>query len=138
MRPRCNLSRIGVLALAMALPGVWGFPAHAQDEEQVVPLPPVDVTAPWPLTPPAPKQVTRPAYPEAARRNQEQGTVNLVVRVLHDGKVGEVNVKKSSGSRLLDEAAVAEAKKWQFVPGHKGPKPVDTWVEVPIRFQLVE
>jgi protein TonB len=97
-----------------------------------------DVTAPWPLTPPAPKQVTRPAYPEAARRNQEQGTVSLMVKVLHDGNVGEVNVKKTSGSRLLDEAAVAEAKKWQFVPGHKGPKPVDAWVEVPIRFQLVE
>lgn len=138
-RPR---HRIWDAALAAALLVAAVSPTatrgQGQEEDAVVPLAPIDVTAPWPLTPPAPKQVTRPAYPEAARRNQEQGTVSLMVKVLHDGNVGEVNVKKTSGSRLLDEAAVAEAKKWQFVPGHKGPKPVDAWVEVPIWFQLVE
>ncbi len=129
--------RLGVVVLLTLCLSAETATAQGQEEDQVVPLAPIDVTAPWPLTPPAPKQVTRPPYPEAARRNQEQGTVNLVVKVLHDGKVGDVNVKKSSGSRLLDEAAAAEAKKWQFVPGHKGPKPVDAWVEVPVRFQLV-
>lgn len=137
MEARRAFARLGVVALTVAVVTSWNSPARAEDDE-VVPLAPIDVTAPWPLTPPAPKTVSKPAYPEAARRNQEQGTVNLVVKVLHDGSVGEVNVKKSSGSRMLDEAAVAEAKRWQFVPGHRGPKAVDAWVEIPVKFQLVE
>lgn len=137
MEARRAFARLGVVALTVAVVTSWNSPARAEDDE-VVPLAPIDVTAPWPLTPPAPKTVSRPAYPEAARRNQEQGTVNLVVKVLHDGSVGEVNVKKSSGSRTLDEAAAAEAKKWQFVPGRKGPRTVDAWVEIPVKFQLVE
>ncbi len=117
--------------MVLAAPAVW-----AQEDEQVVPLAPIDVTARYPLTPAEPKKLSKPAYPETARRREEQGTVHLTVKVLADGTVGEVSVKKSSGSTPLDDAAVAEAKGWQFVPGRRGPKNVDSWVEVPIRFQL--
>ena len=137
MRQR-SLRSLGAVAFAVALTAFAVPHARAQEEDQVTPLAPIDVTAPWPLTPPAPKSVSRPPYPEAARRNQEQGTVNLVVKVMHDGSVGDVNVRKTSGSRMLDEAAAAEAKRWQFVPGHRGPKAVDAWVEIPVKFQLVE
>jgi periplasmic protein TonB len=134
----CRVARLEVLALVAVLVVAWIPPARGQDDDQVVPLAPVDVNAPWPLTPPAPKTVGRPPYPEAARRAQEQGTVNLLIKVLRDGTVGDITVKKSSGSQMLDEAAVAEAKHWQFVPGHRGPKAVETIVEVPVNFRLVE
>ena len=45
---------------------------------------------------------------------------------------------KSSGFRSLDDAAVAEARKWQFVPAMRGPKAAEARVEVPVRFELVE
>jgi periplasmic protein TonB len=130
-------ARLAILVLITAF--AVGPPlAGAQEEDQVIPLAPIDVNAPWPLIPPTPKVITRPAYPETARRHEEQGTVELVVKVLRDGSVGEVTVKKSSGFHILDEAAIAEAKRWQFVPGHRGPKTLDAFVEVPVRFQLVE
>lgn len=132
------ITGIGVVLLGLSLTLGWPPGARGQDEEQVVPLAPIDVTAQYPLTRPVPKNVSRPVYPEAARRNQEQGTVDLLVKVLATGNVGEVRVKKSSGSQTLDSAATTQAKNWQFTPGRRGPKSVDTWVEVPVRFQLTE
>lgn len=126
------------LALLFVLAIASTSPVQSEEEEQVVPLAPIDVTAQYPLTPPEPKKVSKPPYPEAARRSQEQGTVDLVIKVLADGSVGEVRIKTGSGSQLLDGAAANEAKGWQFVPGRRGPKAVDAWVEIPVRFQLVE
>jgi protein TonB len=131
--PRIRAATTTLLLLAALL-----SPAEAQDEDQVIPLAPIDVTAPYPLTPPVVKKVSKPAYPEAARRREEQGTVTLALRVLADGRVGEVTVKKGSGSRTLDDAAVAEAGSWEFIPGRRGTKAVEAWVEVPVKFQLVE
>jgi TonB family protein len=132
--PWQRLAWLLVLAagVLLAAPPVSG----QEDEEQVVPLAPIDVTARYPLTPPEPRKLSKPAYPEAARRREEQGTVLLAVKVLADGNVGEVSVKKGSGSKPLDDAAVAEARSWQFVPGRRGPTKVESWVEVPVRFQL--
>ncbi len=113
-------------------------PSFAEEPEERFSLPPVEVTAPWPVTPPEVTQLSKPAYPEPARRRGEQGTVELRVQVLPDGRVGEVSVSKSSGFRLLDEAAVAEARTWRFVPAMKGPKPTEASVEVPVRFELVD
>jgi len=129
---------VGAVAVALALAVFWGASTRAGEEDQVIPLGPIEVTAPWPLIPPRPTKLTKPPYPEGARRNQEQGTVSLVVRVLANGSVGDVSVKQSSGARALDEAAVAEARGWQFAPGTRGPKAVDALVEIPVRFQLVE
>ena len=113
-------------------------PSPAQEEEQVFRLPPVDVTSPWPLTSPEFNKISKPAYPEPARQRGERGTVDLLLKVLSDGSVGDVSIKKSSGFRLLDEAALTEAKRWQFVPARRGPKAAEAWIEVPVRFELIE
>lgn len=78
----------------------------------------------------------RPAYPEIARRQGVEGTVILSVKVLVDGRTGEVSVKRSSGDPLLDEAAVTAARDWRFLPATQGSKPVDAWVDVPVKFEL--
>jgi protein TonB len=44
-------------------------------------------------------------YPEAARRQQLYGSLLLTVSVRHDGSVEKVELKRSSGQKLLDEAA---------------------------------
>lgn len=138
MRTRRDAVWVGAVGLAVLLQLCWSGTVRAGEEEQVIPLAPIDVTAPWPLIPPQPTKVARPPYPEEARRNQEQGTIKLVLKVLANGSVGEVTVKESSGHPALDQAAIAEAKGWQFTPGRRGPKTVDAWVEIPVRFQLVE
>jgi protein TonB len=45
-------------------------------------------------------------YPEAARRNQLYGSLVLTVNIKDDGSLESVQVERSSGSKILDAAAV--------------------------------
>ena len=77
-----------------------------------------------------------PRYPRAARRRNYQGTVILAVRVTTDGRAAEVKVAESSGHAVLDESALKAVRQWLFTPARRGTRPVETWVEVPVRFEL--
>ena len=52
----------------------------------------------------------KPRYPESARRAGVQGVTSLRVRVLDNGRVGEVVVDQSAGFRDLDFAAWTRSK----------------------------
>ena len=78
----------------------------------------------------------RPGYPAVAIRRGYEGSVLLNVRVLPNGKPEEVTVFKSSGYKVLDNAALKAVKKWKFVPAQRGFKAVSSWVKVPIEFRL--
>jgi len=77
-----------------------------------------------------------PGYPAAARRNGEEGTVTLRVLVSAEGAPREVALERSSGSSLLDAAALATVKTWRFSPARRGGEPQEAWVLVPIVFRL--
>jgi protein TonB len=62
--------------------------------------------------------------------------VVLRVEVLSDGNPDRIEVRKSSGYAILDEAAYEAVKEWKFKPAMRGDKPIDSWVEIPIRFTL--
>ena len=77
-----------------------------------------------------------PVYPPLARRMGEQGRVFLRVRVAADGLAQQVELKTSSGSPRLDNAALDTVKRWRFVPARQGDQAVAAWVVVPISFSL--
>ncbi len=77
-----------------------------------------------------------PAYPALSRRRGEKGTVVLRVHVSRQGAAEEVQVRTSSGSAALDEAALEAVRQWRFVPARQGGEPVAAWVLVPIVFKL--
>lgn len=77
-----------------------------------------------------------PEYPEFAADQGAEGIVVLRVKVLPNGKPGEVKVKKSSGHSLLDDAAVTAAKRWAFTPAKRGNTPVEGWAIFPVEFKL--
>jgi periplasmic protein TonB len=79
----------------------------------------------------------KPPYPFIARRAGIQGVVLLLVHVRVDGTVAEVRVAQSSGSALLDDSALRTVRdSWRFIPARRDGVPVESWVEVPIRFVL--
>ena len=78
----------------------------------------------------------KPRYPESARRAGLQGVTTLRVRVLENGRVGDVLVEQSAGFRDLDTAAVDAVKKWLFEPARRGKDPVSVWVLLPVKFEL--
>ena len=78
----------------------------------------------------------RPEYPRTAREAGWEGTVVLQVMVLPDGSAGNVTLHKTSGYSILDEAALAAVKGWQFVPAMDGNFPIQSMVRMPVRFDL--
>ena len=78
----------------------------------------------------------KPLYPQEARKKGYQGEVMLKAEVLANGQVGQVEVKKSSGYKLLDRSASATVKQWKFIPAKKGKEEIPFWVNIPIKFQL--
>jgi protein TonB len=109
-------------------------PCAAQDE--VIRLPPVEVRAPYPLVPAQYRDTPLPPYPSAAREQHVEGLVLLDVHVRADGRVGDVRLKRTSGSSELDDAALQTVKRWTFLPAKRGPRAVESWVEVPLKFSL--
>jgi protein TonB len=79
-----------------------------------------------------------PAYPVLARKRGYEGTVILEVLVNKNGRVTDFKIFHSSGYAVLDEAALATVKDWQFQPGKRGETAIDMWVRVPIRFNLTD
>ena len=79
---------------------------------------------------------TLPTYPLLARRRGYAGVVMLSVEVLADGRVGHLEMKKSSGYDLLDRSALEAVRDWKFSPAKKMGRPINMWVDVPVRFEL--
>ena len=86
--------------------------------------------------PPAYQHTPVPRYPADARHQGLEGVVVLSVLVRSDGRVEEARVAASSGTSVLDEAALAAVRKWTFVPARQGGRPVESVVEVPVKFAL--
>lgn len=77
-----------------------------------------------------------PAYPPLSRRLGEEGKVLLRVFVEAGGRPSQIEVKSSSGSPRLDQAAQEAVWRWKFVPARRGDEALGAWVQVPIIFSL--
>lgn len=77
-----------------------------------------------------------PPYPSLSRRLGEQGKVVLRVLVSGQGTAESVELRSSSGSSRLDNAALDTVRRWKFVPARRGETTVQSWVLVPVIFQL--
>lgn len=106
------------------------FSNKAAKELTAIPAPVIRKARPLYLVNPPPR------YPRSAKKRGYQGIVKLKVLVGQNGKVGELKVIKSSGHTILDKAAMASVKKWEFKPASRGDENFAMWIEVPIRFQL--
>lgn len=82
--------------------------------------------------------IVKPEYPAEERRAGIEGTVSLKIVILENGKPGDIEVVRSSGSELLDNAAVEALRKWRFSPAFNKEtgRPMKGRVTVPIKFEL--
>lgn len=74
------------------------------------------------------------SYPKQARRMRKQGTVRVKFNLGRDGRISNPNVVSSSGSRLLDKAAIKALKR--LGKYKKPPAGFPTTLTVPIQFRL--
>ena len=87
------------------------------------------------LIPPKIKERPPLLAPEAAR-GALTGDVLLSVEVLENGSVGKIVLGRSSGSKILDEAARENVSRWRFEPARQpqGQKPVRVLTSIWVRF----
>jgi len=85
-----------------------------------------------------PKLRAHPAtlLPAEAARAGLSGNVLLLIEVLENGGVGKIIVSRSSGSKMLDEAARESVSRWRFDPAWEpqGKKPVRVMTSVWVRY----
>lgn len=123
--------------------------AVAPPSPVVAPILPAPATTPAPLAPAAtaaPPPVRElaahcprrpaPAYPAAARRRGLEGRVQLKVALAATGVIDEITVSESSGSPLLDEAAMAAVRRWRCKPARIDGKAVSALALQRITFHL--
>jgi protein TonB len=90
----------------------------------------------------APGILTRvePVYPQSARQDGLEGTVVLRIQVLSNGRPGEITISRSSGHSSLDNAGMAAARQWRFIPAKDlaSGRTVACTITLPLSFRLQE
>ena len=80
-------------------------------------------------------QATHVYPPEAARRHQ-QGIIVLMLYINGSGTLDKVEIVKSSGFPLLDEAAIKEMKQSKFEPAMDGAIPIRSRAQASVTYRL--
>lgn len=76
-------------------------------------------------------------YPKEAIRKKMSGTVYVQFVIDEQGYVTNVVVARSSGHKLLDDAAVEHVSKMErWTPGTQSGKPVSVQYVMPLKFNL--
>ena len=78
----------------------------------------------------------RPPYPPFSKRMGEQGKVVIRTLIGADGVATDATIQQSSGFDRLDQAALATARKWRYVPGKRAGVAEAMWFNVPFTFVL--
>ncbi|SFR79913.1 outer membrane transport energization protein TonB [Stenotrophomonas maltophilia] len=123
-------------------------PEDAPKLVETAPPPPPATTEPAPAAPgtapvagggsqpmPIAGQSPPPAYPAAALRAGETGSVVVRVEVDATGYPNNVTVIQRSGSRDLDRAATDAVRRWRFTPAQSNGQAVPGTIEVPFDFK---
>jgi TonB family protein len=77
----------------------------------------------------------RPAYPEKARSEGREGTVNLTAVILKDGTIGGLTPMPDSDPELA-EAAMDAVRQWQYSPTLLNGEPVEVVTSISVNFRL--
>jgi|GEM_PF-6873603 len=77
-------------------------------------------------------------YPRPALRNGVTGTVVIHARVDAEGNVAEAVMSRSDAHRTLEEEALRAVQSYRFTAARWKGMPVESWVEIPLRFRLGE
>lgn len=77
-----------------------------------------------------------PPYPSLARKRNQEGLVLIKCQINETGEATACSIEKSSGYRLLDDAALKTVRNWKFQPAWNGGKTTQGAITVPVEFKL--
>ncbi|WP_343617421.1 TonB family protein [Novosphingobium sp.] len=125
------------VALAPPMPSPPPMPVAASAPAATPPSPPVSTTGKdsWEARVVARLESLK-RYPPAARSRRDQGVAKVRFRVNRQGHLLSSSLESSSGSRLLDQEALATVARAQPFPPIPAGRPDEIEVVVPIEFFL--
>lgn len=129
----------GVAAVKSSQPAVGSGSEGGDVGSEAIPedegLPPIDSFVPVDV---AAEMIDRatPAYPRFALRGGLEGVVWVKALVDIEGNVRDAVIGKSSGTEMLDRAALKVAGSNKFRPAQFNGKPVASWVPYRVVFEL--
>lgn len=77
-----------------------------------------------------------PVYPMRAKRRGIQGWVKVKFVVNEQGAVESITLVDAKPAGIFDQSVKRCVSKWRFKPGTVGGRPVKTWAETTIKFEL--
>lgn len=83
------------------------------------------------------KIVRAQRYPRLAREKSLEGTATVRLKLYRDGSIMDITIVASSGSRVLDNAALAAVRSAAPFPPFSRKNEDMVYLEVPISFELV-
>lgn len=115
-----------------------GFVVRSAERPEVSPAPPpaeseASASKPRPTLPDSPAELID--LPSRENAPDDSGTTVLRVRVEASGAVSNVLVKRSSGSKVVDDFAVRLARKGRYRPAIGAGQPVAAWLDLPVTNQ---
>lgn len=105
--------------------------------------PPVAAAAPKPVArtsirmdPRHPLKIGEDYYPDASKRNNEEGTCRVQLKVAASGQIEDATIQQTSGYPRLDEACLKAVKGQRMLPATEDGKPIETVAVLPITWKL--
>ncbi len=89
------------------------------------------------ITPTLQKRI-EPDYPRLAQMAGLEGSVDVNLLITQKGEVKIAKVIRSSGYKILDNAAVEFVRKLKFIPAKKKGKPIEVWVSRTMKYRLAK
>lgn len=81
--------------------------------------------------------LTQPIYPPTEQRLGNQGSVDIEIYVLPNGRVADARVLRSSGFERMDQSALDEARRrWRMLPATRNGEPIAQWHSLRVVFKL--
>ena len=80
--------------------------------------------------------LVRPVYPDEARDNNVEGTVEVLALVDTSGAVEQVQILGGTGNTMLERAATAAVLQCRYRPFRRGGRPERVYAAFRIRFSL--
>lgn len=77
-----------------------------------------------------------PIYPRVSKRLGEEGVVRVRLDISIAGTTTHAIIIQTSGFDRLDKAALKAVKNWRFKPAMKGDRPIETSIDIPVRFTI--
>ena len=83
------------------------------------------------------RPLSLPTYSASYIRQGIEGSVDVEVYVLPDGRVGDARILRSSGFEQMDRATLEEAKRrWRLLPAMRDGAPFAQWYPLRVKFEL--